>query len=133
MIQDDKISGQHRLTLYIYKYLYLYLLYKYRYSSSLNPACCSGTHIYAPTGISLVRWPAFPGDDPKVNTTAYALDTIKSIWLLTFAAPAFVGTVTSSMSRLVYQLRIAFGQEELLDEWTVDQDARHPPGWFADP
>jgi hypothetical protein len=49
-------------------------------------------------------WPAFPGDDPKVNTTLYALDTIKSIWLLVFAAPAFVGTVTSSMSRLVYQV-----------------------------
>jgi len=57
-------------------------------------------------GISLAMWPAFPGDDPNVNTTLYALDTIKSIWLLVFAAPAFVGTVTSSMSRLVYQVLV---------------------------
>jgi len=31
------------------------------------------------------------------------------------------------------QLRVAFGQRQLTDEWTLDQDARHPPGWFADP
>jgi len=63
----------------------------------------NGTHIYAPPGISLARWPAFPGNDPNVNTTLYALETIKSIWLLAFACEDFVGTVTSSMSRLIYQ------------------------------
>lgn len=65
----------------------------------------NGTHIYAPPGISLARWPAFPGNDPNVNTTLYALETIKSIWLLAFACEDFVGTVTSSMSRLIYQVR----------------------------
>jgi hypothetical protein len=93
----------------------------------------NGSHIYAPPGVSLARWPAFPGNDPNVNTTLYALETIKSIWLLTFACEHFVGTVTSSMSRLIYQLRVAFGQPALLDEWTLDQDSRHTPGWFADP
>jgi hypothetical protein len=63
----------------------------------------------------------------------YALETIKSIWILALGVPAFVGTVTSSMSRLVYQLRVAFGQELLVDEWTVDKDVRHDKGWFADP
>ena len=33
----------------------------------------------------------------------------------------------------VLQMRVAFGQQELGDEWTVDQDKRHAPGWFADP
>ena len=102
------------------------------YHDELEPRF-NGTHIYAPPGVSLARWPAFPGNDPNVNTTLYALETIKSIWLLTFACEHFVGTVTSSMSRLIYQLRIAFGQTPLLDEWTLDQDTRHPPGWFADP
>lgn len=64
----------------------------------------NGTHIYAPAGISLALWPAFPGNDPNVNTTLYALDTIKTIWLLAISTPAFVGTVTSSMSRLIYQV-----------------------------
>lgn len=64
----------------------------------------NGTHIYAPPGISLARWPAFPGNDPNVNTTLYALETIKSVWLLAFACEDFVGTVTSSMSRLIYQV-----------------------------
>eukprot|EP00960_Hanusia_phi_P004762 138146-Hanusia_phi.AAC.2 len=63
----------------------------------------------------------------------YALETIKSVWMLSFAFTDFVGSVTSSMSRLVYQLRVAFGQEQLRDEWTVDKDARHDEGWFADP
>ncbi len=63
----------------------------------------------------------------------YALETIKSIWVLALEVPAFVGTVTSSMSRLVYQMRVAFGQEALADEWTVDKDVRHARGWFADP
>jgi hypothetical protein len=93
----------------------------------------NGTHVYAPPGVSLSRWPSFPGNDPNVNTTLYALETIKSIWLLTFACEHFVGTVTSCMSRLIYQFRIAFGQTPLLDEWTLDKDSRHPPGWFADP
>lgn len=93
----------------------------------------NGSHIYAPPGVSLARWPAFPGNDPRVNTTLYALETIKSIWLLTFACEHFVGTVTSSMSRLVYQFRVAFGQPVLRDEWTMDRDARYAPGWFADP
>lgn len=119
----------------------------------------NGTHIFAPPGISLARWPAFPGNDPlvqrqlcpqfssypcvlvmlvmdehwQVNTTMYALETIKSIWFLSLYVPAFVGTVTSSMSRLVYQMRVAFGQDELADEWTVDKDLRHDKGWFADP
>jgi hypothetical protein len=93
----------------------------------------NGSHIYAPTGISLVRWPAFPGNDPNVNTTLYALETIKSIWLLSFSCHHFVGTVTSCMSRVVYQLRVAFGQPQLKDEWTLDNDLRYPGGWFAEP
>ncbi len=40
----------------------------------------------------------------QVNTTMYALNTIKSIWTLSLSVPAFVGTVTSCMSRLVYQV-----------------------------
>jgi hypothetical protein len=27
------------------------------------------------------RWPGFPGNDPSVNTTEYALDSFKSMWL----------------------------------------------------
>jgi hypothetical protein len=122
----------------------------------------NGTHIYAPPGVSLARWPAFPGNDPNVDTLLYALETIKSVWFLAFhvcsptcprvpslpaarvrvsdiglrtgrQAPVFVGTVTSSMSRLVYQLRVAFGEKEGNHAWSVDKDARHAPGWFADP
>jgi hypothetical protein len=31
------------------------------------------------------------------------------------------------------QLRVAMGQPDVGDLWTVDRDARHGPGWFADP
>jgi hypothetical protein len=30
-------------------------------------------------------------------------------------------------------LRVAFGHPQLKDEWTMDRDSRHAPGWFADP
>ena len=42
----------------------------------------NGTHVYAPVGVTMSRWPGFPGNDPNVNTTAYALDSFKSMWLL---------------------------------------------------
>lgn len=29
----------------------------------------NGSHIYAPPGISLARWPAFPGNDPRVSVS----------------------------------------------------------------
>ncbi len=42
----------------------------------------NGTHVYAPIGVTMSRWPGFPGNDPNVNTTEYALDSFKSMWLL---------------------------------------------------
>lgn len=84
------------------------------------------------------RWPGFPGNDENVDTFRYALDSIKSVILLS-RADYFVGSATSCFSRLVYQLRIARGIESggMGDGWTVDSDPRYREkgwiGWFMDP
>jgi hypothetical protein len=42
------------------------------YHDELEPRF-NGTHIYAPPGVSLARWPAFPGNHPNAYSTLCAM------------------------------------------------------------
>jgi len=92
----------------------------------------NGSHVFAPLGVVMSKFPGFPGDQPGLDLKEYALDTIKNIWLLA-QTDHFVGTVTSCFSKLVYELRIGMGQSDLGAAWTLDHDTRYPNlGWFPD-
>jgi hypothetical protein len=53
----------------------------------------NGTHVYAPMAVSMSRWPGYPGNDPCVNATSYAIESVKSVEIMS-SADYFVGTVT---------------------------------------
>jgi hypothetical protein len=66
----------------------------------------NGTHVYAPVGVTMSRWPGFPGNDPNVNTTEYALDSFKSMWLLANTCDVAARTGSSSDSRLLAEITL---------------------------